>query len=80
MQNFRPLQPAPSRPVQSDQRSITREHAQGHVGQNDKRERRKRHTDKEWEDQKEYLTQLLYTKTIEEAAKVIEQTRGFKAG
>jgi hypothetical protein len=80
MQNLRTLQPAPHGPGCANQRSTTNQPPEGQIGHDKKKINRHRHTDDEWEGQKELLAQLLYIHTVEEAAKIIKETRGFEAG
>jgi hypothetical protein len=80
MQNLRYLQPAPHRPEHGNQRSTITQPLEAQSNESGRKNYRHRHTDKEWEDQKGLLAQLLYTHTVKDAAKIIKETRGFEAG
>ena len=80
MQNLPTLQPAPYRPGHANQYFVATQPSAAHDTQGEKKKKRHRHTDKEWEEQKELLAQLLYTHTVEDAARIIKETQGFEAG
>lgn len=79
MQNLRPLKPAPQRPESGAQDSVSKQPSKAPAGSGEKKQSRHRHTDEEWEGQKELLAQLLYIHTLEDAAKIIKDTNGFEA-